>query len=94
MYPDSSFKDMMENVAAGKSLTASDNENLNTQQMIFQKEDALFSQIPMFDNYDSKIKPQAKKLPACFSYSKLGGIAIADGKNEVVIIPLISTTLF
>lgn len=82
MYPDSSFKDMMENVAAGKSLTASDNENLNTRQMIFQKEDALFSQIPMFDNYDSKIKPQAKKLPACFSYSKLGGIAIADGKKR------------
>ena len=82
MYPDSSFKDMMEKVAAGKTLTASEKKSLDTQNMIFEKEDALFSQIPTLNNYDSKVKPQAKKLPAVFSYNKLGAIATVDGKKN------------
>lgn len=82
MYPDSSFKDMMEKVASGKTLTTAEQEKLNTQQLIFQKEDTLFSQIPTFDNYDNKIKSQVEQLPDYFSYNHLGRIAIADGKKR------------
>lgn len=82
MYSDSAFKNMMEKVAVGKPLTVSEKKDLSVRYMIFQNEDALFSHIPMLNNYNRKIKPLAASLPDDFSYSKLEKIATRDGKLQ------------
>lgn len=66
LYPESSFKDMMEKVAEGKKLSAADKRKLRTQSVVYQKEDAFFSRVSVIDHYDSKVVTQAKKLPNAF----------------------------
>ena len=81
LYPESTFKDMMEKVAEGKKLSAADKRKLRTKSVVYQKEDAFFSRVSVIDHYDSKVVTQAKKLPNAFSYQKLGKLATADGKK-------------
>ncbi|MGJ7438803.1 D-alanyl-lipoteichoic acid biosynthesis protein DltD [Streptococcus equinus] len=81
LYPESSYQDLMKKVAAGKSLTKAELKKLSYKDMLFQKEDVLFSQLSIVDNYDETVKPQAKLLQENLTYPQLEKIATADGKK-------------
>lgn len=81
MYPDASLKGLMKKVAKGQKLSDADKHSLALQEKIYQKEDAFFSQFSLSNTYKKKIVPQAKNLPATFSYDRLTAIARRDGKE-------------
>lgn len=82
LYPNNSFRYMLEKVVVGKSLSETQQYLLAIQQKIFQKEDAFFSQFSVVNHYQKKIVPQSKKLPRDFSYAKLEEIAMQEGRRQ------------
>ncbi|MGT2742097.1 D-alanyl-lipoteichoic acid biosynthesis protein DltD [Streptococcus plurextorum] len=80
--PDDSLKDMVAKVASGQPLSDWDRKILDLRSAIYDKEDALFSQLSTEDAYQENILPKVKELPKEYSSEALEALATKVGRQS------------
>lgn len=81
-YPNVPYGNLVQKIADGQTLSASEKQTVITQQKIHTNEDAFFAKINIGNNLQKRVIPKVKELPQPYNRETLDAKAVALGQAQ------------